>query len=93
MPEPNLPKRLRRLLADHGFGALRVEAIPVLNAGYCDNSFSAQMLPNYPRSALQRGLVSDQEAEQWRAGIDRLIEQGEYFFCVNRFLFTAVKDA
>jgi ubiquinone/menaquinone biosynthesis C-methylase UbiE len=88
---PNLPRRLRPLLAGLGFGALRVEAIPVLNPSYCENSFSANMLDNYARSARRRNIITEDEARDWRSGIDELIQQDAYFFCVNRFLFTAVK--
>ncbi len=88
---PNLPKRLRPLLKAPGFAALRVEAIPILNASYSDNSFSANMLQSYARVARRRKLISQDESDQWLAGIDRLVEQDAYFFCVNRFLFTAIK--
>ena len=88
---PNLPKRLRPLLAAHGFGAVRVEAIPVLNASYCENSFSAGMLKNYAASARKHQLITEEEASAWLDGIDALIRDDAYFFCVNRFLFTAVK--
>jgi len=88
---PNLPKRLRPLLLGQGFGALRVEAIPVLNASYCENSFSAGMLQNYAASARKRDLITEEEARDWLDGLDALIRDDAYFFCVNRFLFTAVK--
>jgi arsenite methyltransferase len=89
---PNLPKRLRGLLAGLGFGALRVEAIPILNAGYNDNSFSANMKKNFAGNARKHEKISAEEAEAWLQGIDRLIQDDEYFFCVNRYLFTAVKQ-
>lgn len=88
---PYLPKRLRPLLSELGFGAIRVEAIPILNAGYRENSFSASMMRNYAGNAQKHGRISAAEAEEWLAGIDKLIQQDAYFFCVNRFLFTAVK--
>ena len=88
---PNLPKRLRPLLRSLGFGAIRVEAIPVLNPSYCENSFSANMFRNFAETARKRKVVSDREVEEWLAGIERLIADDAYFFCVNRFLFTAVK--
>jgi ubiquinone/menaquinone biosynthesis C-methylase UbiE len=88
---PHLPMRLRPLLGALGFGALRVEAIPVLNASYCENSFSATMLSNYARNAQKHDRISATEAENWLSGIEDLIQQDAYFFCVNRFLFTAVK--
>ena len=90
-PNPNLPKRLRPLLLELGFGAPRVEAIPVLNSSYSENSFSANMLESYARIARRQELISQQESDDWLAGIDRLIQQNAYFFCVNRFLFTAIK--
>ena len=89
---PYLPKHLRPMLTGLGFGALRVEAIPILNASYCDNSFSASMMKNYASNAHKHGSISAAEAEDWLAGIDELIQQDAYFFCVNRFLFTAVKQ-
>jgi ubiquinone/menaquinone biosynthesis C-methylase UbiE len=91
LANPNLPKRLRPLLKGLGFGALRVEAIPILNASYSENSFSANMLESYARVARRRDLISQDESDQWLAGIDRLVDQDAYFFCVNRFLFTAIK--
>ncbi|MDH3388678.1 MAG: methyltransferase domain-containing protein [Gammaproteobacteria bacterium] len=88
---PNLPKRLRPLLAGLGFANQRVEAIPVLNASYAENSFSANMLQNFARTAHRSNIITAGEAEQWLDGIDRLIAEDAYFFCVNRFLFTAFK--
>ncbi len=90
-PNPNLPRRLRPLLARLGFEVARVEAIPLLNAGYSEHSFSANMLENYARNAQRRNVLSEAEAKRWLEGIRRLIAEGEYFFSVNRFLFLAVK--
>ncbi len=91
LTNPNLPKRLRPMLTGLGFGAPRVEAIPVLNPSFSEHSFSAQMLPNFARTARRREVVTRAESDQWLAGIDDIIAEGAYFFCVNRFLFSAVK--
>lgn len=88
---PNLPKRLRPLLQELGFRAVQVEAIPILNSSYSENCFSANMLGSYARIARKGNNISQQESDDWLAGIDRVIEQDAYFFCVNRFLFTAIK--
>jgi len=88
---PNLPRRLRPVLRQVGFSAPRVEAIPVLNASYSKSSFSANMLQNFAGTAHKRGAISDAESDAWLEGIERLIQKDEYFFCVNRFLFTAIK--
>ena len=88
---PNLPRRLGPVLERIGFGALRVEAIPVLNAGYSEHSFSAHMLHNFAATAVKQNIISSAESSAWREGIDSLIQRNEYFFCVNRFLFFAIK--
>ncbi len=74
-----------------GFSVLRVEAIPVLNASYSEHSFSANMLPNFADTAVKQNLITLAESKTWRKGIDILVQRGEFFFCVNRFLFSAVK--
>jgi len=87
----NLPRRLRPMLGRFGFSAIRAEAIPLLNASYCENSFSANMLQNFATSARRHKVIDAAEAESWLQGIDNLIKEDAYFFCVNRFLFSAVK--
>ena len=88
---PNLPRRLRPILGKFGFDAVRVDAIPLLNASYTENSFSANMLQNFVTTACKANAISEQESEAWLDGIERIIREDEYFFCVNRFLFTAIK--
>lgn len=88
---PNLPRRLGPILERIGFGALRVEAIPVLNASYSEHSFSASMLEHFAETAVKQKVITAAESKAWNEGIDSLIQRGEYFFCVNRFLYTAVK--
>ncbi len=88
---PNLPRRLRPILRKFGFDAVRVEAIPLLNASYTENSFSANMLQNFVSSARKANAISAAKSVEWVEGIERIIQQDEYFFCVNRFLFTAIK--
>lgn len=88
---PHLPCKLGPLLREVGFGALRVEAIPVLNASYSENSFSATMLKNFAGTAQRLNVISAAESKAWLDGIEDLIRRGEYFFCVNRFLFSALK--
>jgi arsenite methyltransferase len=84
---PNLPRRLGPVLERIGFGALRVEAIPVLNAGYSEHSFSANMLHNFATIAVKQNVITSAESRTWRDGIDSLIQRNEYFLCVNRVCF------
>jgi len=88
---PNLPRRLGAILRRIGFGAQRVDAIPVLNASYSQHSFSASMLQNFADAAVKQKIITAAESKTWREGVESLIQRGEYFFCVNRFLFSAIK--
>ena len=88
---PNLPPKIIPLLLAQGFSAIKVEAIPLLNTSYSEQNFSSGMLAFFANYAIDAGLISEQESKQWLAEIKQLAEHDAYFFCVNRFLFTAVK--
>jgi SAM-dependent methyltransferase len=91
VPSPKLPVRLGSLLRTQGFTAIRVEPIPILNTSYRLDNFSVDTLKWFAHYAQERGAVTEEEAVTWLADLFRLGEKGEFFFCVNRFLFTAVK--
>ena len=91
VPSPNLPVRLGLLLREHGFGAIRVEAIPLLNTSYAPGNFSIGAAEWAARSAREQGVVTEDEATAWLEDLRRLGSEGAYFFCVNRFLFSAVR--
>ena len=88
---PYLARRLIPRLRDAGFTGIRVEAIPIVNASYSENTFSADMLEGFARSARHHGVMDAAQSDTWLADMQALIERDEYFFSVNRFLFTAVK--
>jgi ubiquinone/menaquinone biosynthesis C-methylase UbiE len=88
---PHLPRRLTPLLRAAGFDAIRVEAIPVVNASYTENSFSAGMLKGFANTAVRLLAITRAQADEWLAELEALAACDEYFFCVNRFLITAVK--
>ncbi len=91
MANPNLPRQLNRLLSDLNFRDIQIEAIPILNTGNGNQSFSVGMLDSIARTAQRLQLIDEIEANQWLAGIVTLRDNQDYFFCVNRFLFTAIK--
>jgi arsenite methyltransferase len=88
---PNLPVKLGPMLRAREFNAIRVEAIPIINASDTENSYSSGMFKWLTKNAVEQAVVSEQECDQWMAQIRQLAEQDAQFFCVNRFLFTAVK--
>ncbi len=69
----------------------RVEAVPILDTGYAPGSYFAGMADSLAATAKKKGAVSETEAEAWLADLDRRRDSGDFFFCVNRFLVSAVK--
>lgn len=93
VPNPNLPARLAPMLAAAGFGATGVEALPVVNTSNTPGNFSCGLFVQFADLAQAQGAASAAETEAWLADLDRRGAEGGYFFCVNRFQFTAVKLA
>ncbi len=85
---PHLPPQLPALLRDAGFTLVRVDVIPVLNLRYEPDSFSAGMMAVTPRIATKHGADAA-EADAWLRDLQSRTGDGEYFFSVNRYLFTA----
>ena len=89
---PNLPIRLGPLLKARGFSAVRVDAFPIVNTSYAPSSWSVEMLELFTQYALERDAVSASDSEAWLGDLKHKGAEGSYFFCVNRFIFTAVKS-
>ena len=88
---PNLPPKLIPMLQAAGFSAIRAQAIPVLNASFNEAGYGASMIRYMARNAVKQNAVDESKADQWLQQIIDMAEQQGFFFCVNRFLFTAVK--
>jgi hypothetical protein len=79
------------MLVAAGFDAPAVEVIPMLTAGYRRETYSGGMIELVADYVVGRDGITASEASSWLSG---LIDLGEdYFFSVNRYLFTAVKPA
>ena len=88
---PNLPVKLTAMLQRQGFSAIRTTAIPLVNTSYSSTSFSAMMLQFFAEMAVKQGVFDQQSSNEWLSQFPVLDDQQRYFFCINRFLFTAVK--
>jgi arsenite methyltransferase len=87
--DPHLPRRLTGLLDGAGFTVTERIAHPLLNAGYDQNTFSAGLIELIASFVPGRQGVSEEDARAWA---DELIGLGsDYFFSLNRYLFTAVR--
>lgn len=89
---PNLPVKLIPMLKKLNFKAIKTEAIPVLNTSYSTVNFASGMLEYFSTYAVKNKVISAEEAERWITQIRDLAKTDSFFFCVNRFLFTAVKS-
>ena len=85
---PNLPVRLGSLLLNNGFCNIDVEPIPILNTEYTPSQFSHGMMNWITRNALKNGVITKEQSQKWLDDLDVKGESGNYFFCVNRFLFS-----
>jgi SAM-dependent methyltransferase len=87
LADPYLPRRLGRLLTDAGLTVAQPQVIPLLNAGYDPNTYSAGLTGFITAFVPGRRGVSEAEAAAWK---DDLVVLGEdYFFSLNRYLFVA----
>ena len=90
IPSPHLPAKLRGLLHDAGFTNVRAEAIPIMNTSYVPDNYSVGMVHHVLHNQVETGVVSQEKADGYLAGLKALSDSNKYFFCVNRFLFTAL---
>jgi len=91
VPSPHLPTRLGKLLGEEGFLMTRVEAIPIINTSRAPGGFSVDMTRELAGYAIERGAISESEKNAWLEDLRAKSDDGAYFFCVNRFLFAAVR--
>lgn len=91
VPNPNLPPVLILLLREQGFHVLRVEPIPIVNTSMTPANFSAFATEWQAGIAEEQSCITGEEKARWLDDLADKALKGEYFFCVNRFLFSATK--
>ncbi len=90
-PHPQLPRTLAVQLRAVGLEVLRVDAITLINDSYPADTYSAGMIPLLAAYAKKHRLMEEKEVDAWVADLLALGQQGEYFFSLNRYLFSARK--
>jgi SAM-dependent methyltransferase len=86
----HLPRRLNRLFADAGLTPTHAAAFPLLETSYDADSFGAGMLAIGRNAAVRHG-VDRAATDAWVAEVRGRGERGDWFFCLNRFMFVAAK--
>jgi ubiquinone/menaquinone biosynthesis C-methylase UbiE len=87
--DPHLPRRLTGLLSAAGFSVTQRAAIPLLNAGYDPNTFSAGLIGFITAFVPGRQGLGERDAREWAGDLSALGD--DYFFSLNRYVFIAVK--
>lgn len=93
LADAHLPATLSPKLRAAGFQITRREIIPLFNAEYHANSFSAGVLDGIRGFVAGRSGVSKEEADGWAQSLRDLGARGEFFFSINRYVFQAVRPA
>ena len=92
--DPHLPARLGPLLTRGGFEVRRVEIFPMLTPRWQPSSYAAGIFQSIAAYARKHGPgqgLAAAEVEAWHADQLDLIERGEFFFSLNRYIFLATR--
>jgi SAM-dependent methyltransferase len=87
LADPHLPRRLAGLLAGAGLEVTHCQAIPLLNASYAPDTFSAGLIGFITAFVPGHRGVSADEVRAWADDLRGLGR--DYFFSLNRYLFIA----
>lgn len=88
--DPHLPTTLRRRLQAAGFDVEAVQVVPVLNADLDPNTYSARHIEIISDYVTLHGIELD-HAAAWANDLRERAQLSEYFFSLNRYVFTARK--
>jgi SAM-dependent methyltransferase len=91
IPEPQLPRTLKQRMERAGFDKVKVDVIPLVNLAYDVHTYSIGMSKVIGGFAAGRNGLSVHDIEAWKADLKNQGEKGEYFFSLNRYVFSAVR--
>ena len=69
----------------------QIIALPLFNYRYDENAFSYWVPKIIGSFALGRNGIEQKDIDAWLSGLEQLEEKGDYFFCINRYLFEVIK--
>ena len=90
LADPYLPRRLTGLLQEAGFSVTRRSAVPLLNAGYDPDTYSAGLIGFVAAFVPRHSDITAGDVAAWASDLAGL--GPGYFFSLNRYLFVAVRD-
>lgn len=87
---PYLPRQLHRLFRVAGLTLAKTDAFTIIETRYNADSFGAGLIGMARDAAARHGVTTD-EAATWEEDLRSRDVDGEYFFCMNRFILAATK--
>lgn len=91
LADPHLPRTLLPALRRAGFETSPPLVIPLLNVGYRRDTYSAGLIDIVASYVVGRSGLTDDEVAAWSNDLRGLGH--DYFFSLNRYLFTATKHS
>ena len=91
VPSPRLPARLGPLLRAAGFASVQIDAIPIISTSAVMDEYAMSMMTQCAHAAREQGVITKSQGREWISSLEQLGVEDAFFFCVNRFLFSAVK--
>jgi len=86
----HLPRHLHQLFRAAGLTLSEAHVLPVLETKYDPDSFGAELIKTSVEEALVQGVPAA-EVAAWERDLRSRTGEGEWFFCLNRFVFAARK--
>lgn len=85
-----LPRELHRLVRAAGLTLLNADVFSIIETRYDPDSFGVGMIETTCETALRYGVPAA-EVAAWEEDLRSRETEGEWFFCLNRFIFSATK--
>jgi len=89
--QESVPMRLPGSIKSAGLQLSNVGALPIMNTEYNENNFSFWLSKIIASFAEGRDGLTQSDSDAWLEGLYSLEKHGEYFFCINRYLFEVTK--
>lgn len=86
----NLPRELPRHLRSAGLTLEEVSAFSIVETRYDPEAFGPGLIKAMSKTALKQGIAPARVAA-WEEDLRARTGEGEWFFCLNRFIFKASK--
>lgn len=89
--QASVPMRLSSAIRSARLKVKQITALPLFNYRYDENAFS-YWIPKIIGSFVSgRKGIEKGDIDAWQSGLEKLGKDGNYFFCINRYLFEVVK--